>query len=99
MAIVRKRKWTYKGETRTAWIADYFDSVDGKRVRRQKTFARKKDAEAYLITVGGEIRKGTHTPDSISKTVAEAGELWLRQAERDGLEPSIIWTHSEASYF
>ena len=92
MATVRKRRWMYDGETKTAWIADYFDS-SGKR--RQKTFTKKKDADAYLVTVAGEIRKGTHTPDSISKTVAKAGDLWLRQAERDGLEPSTTKAYGQ----
>ena len=95
MAIVRKRKWTYKGEARAAWIADYFDSVDGKPVRRQKTFKKKKDADAYLITVGGEIRKGTHTPDSISKTVGEAGDAWIEETEREGREPSTVKQYRE----
>ena len=71
MATVRKRKWTAGGKEKTAWIVDYSDSAG----RYQKTFTKKKDADAYLITKQGEIRKGTHTPDSASKTVAPWTEL------------------------
>ena len=72
MAKVRKRKWKYKGETRSAWVADYVDS-EGRR--RQKTFSHRRDADAYFVTVQGDLRKGTHTPDSVSKTVIEAGRF------------------------
>jgi Holliday junction resolvase RusA-like endonuclease len=42
---VRKRSWTNsKGEPGEAWVVDYQD-VHG--VRRQKSFARKKEADAY----------------------------------------------------
>ena len=71
---VRKRTWVSGGEERSAWIVDYFDQD---RVRRQETFARKKEAEARAIEVGHEIREGTHTARSASITVAEAAELWI----------------------
>ena len=92
MSTVRKRSWKYKGEIRTSWIVDYFDSAG---VRRQQTFGRKKDADAHLVTIQGDMRKGTHTPDSVSKTVAEAGRLWIDEASRDGLEPSTIKQYRE----
>jgi integrase len=81
---IRKRTWiTRKGETRTAWLADYFDQ---KRKRHTKQFPTKKAADAWLLRARGEVRDGIHTPDSASLTVAEAGELWLRRCEMDGLE-------------
>jgi hypothetical protein len=42
MASIRKRTWNSGGETKTAWVVDYFDQ-DGKR--RLKTFARRADAK------------------------------------------------------
>lgn len=92
MATVRKRKWSSSGKERTTWAVDYIDS-DGKR--RQKSFAKKKEADEYLVTVQGELRKGTHTPDSISKTVAEASKLWIAEAEHDRLERSTIKAYQE----
>jgi integrase len=81
---VRKRTWkNAKGEKKDAWIVDY---VDQHGERRGKNFAKKKDADAYHATVGVEVRQGTHTPDSQSITVAEAGQLWVTTAESNNLE-------------
>lgn len=70
-----------------AWVADYVDQ-SGKR--RLKTFATKKEADAFLVTARHEVRSGSHTPDSVSITVAKAAELWLSHAESEGLERSTI---------
>ncbi|SJM28988.1 tyrosine-type recombinase/integrase [Mesorhizobium delmotii] len=81
---VRKRKWTTaKGVEREAWIVDY---VDGKGARRLKTFAKKKEADAFEATATVEIREGTHVADSDSTTVKKAGDLWIKAC--DGLERS-----------
>jgi len=83
---VRKRVWkTEKGEHRECWIVDY---VDQHGERRGKNFAKKKDADAYHAIVAVEVRHGTHTPDSQSITVAEAGQLWVTTAETNNLERS-----------
>jgi integrase len=87
MAKVRKRTWTSGGETKSAWIVDYFDQ-DG--VRRQKTFPHKKTADSYLTTVRHEIAAGTHTAPSASITVADAAELWLKAGKLNGLERSTL---------
>lgn len=77
---VRKRTWTGSdGEVREAWVCDY---TDAQGVRRLKTFRKKKDAETFEATARGEIKAGTHVPDSQSKTVAEAGDLWLAAAKK-----------------
>jgi hypothetical protein len=47
MASIRKRTWNSGGETKTAWVVDYFDQ-DGKR--RLKTFARRADAKEWSVT-------------------------------------------------
>jgi hypothetical protein len=81
---VRKREWTTaKGEARSAWIVDYNDQ-GGKR--RLKTFARKKEADAFAATASVEVREGTHTAASASVTVAEAAKDWLITADETGLE-------------
>jgi integrase len=84
---VRKRTWHSGGEERSAWIVDYFDQD---HVRRQETFALKKEAEARWTEVRHEIREGTHTARSVSRTVAEAGELWIEAARLGGLERATI---------
>src|SRR6516225_6228020 len=90
---VRKRKWTNpKGETREAWVVDY---VDGSGKRRNKNFERKRDADAYANRVNTEVRAGTHTPDSTSPTVAEAGRLWLQTSENAGLERATLVNYRE----
>jgi integrase len=87
MAKVRKRTWKTGEAVKTAWVADYLDQV-GKR--RLKTFMTRKAADAWLVTARHEISQGVHTPASASITVGEAGDLWLAQAESDGLERSTL---------
>jgi integrase len=88
MAIVRKRTWTTKdGKERTAWLVDYRDQA-GKR--RFQTYERKKDAEAALVDVQGEVKRGIHTPARASITVAEAAQLWLDKGRLDELERSTL---------
>jgi integrase len=87
MATVRKRKWTNKDGEQVAWIADYFDQ-EGKR--HIKTFDKKKDADAWLLTTRGEVARGVHTPENASITVAEAAKLWIAKGELDKLERSTL---------
>jgi integrase len=85
---VRKREWvTGKGEARTAWVVDY---VDGKGVRRLKTFKLKKAADAFAASAHVEVRQGVHIADRDSVTVEEAGQLWVADAESRGLERSTV---------
>ena len=87
MASIRKRTWTTKGEEQTAWVVDYKDQ-SGKRAL--KTFATKKDAEAWSVSALHEVSQGTHTRASASKTVEETWKLWLEQCEADKLEFGTI---------
>src|SRR5215467_16124778 len=81
---VRKRSWIAPdGEHKEAWVIDYRDQPGGRHI---KTFARKKDADAYHAKVAVDVRAGTHTPESSSITIAAAGRLWLDRADRVGLE-------------
>jgi integrase len=85
---VRRRSWkSPNGETKGAWVVDYRDQYGE---RHQKTFARKKDADAHHAAVAVSVRAGTHTPESRSLTVGEAGELWLKASEAAGLERSTL---------
>ncbi|RVG20273.1 tyrosine-type recombinase/integrase [Sinorhizobium meliloti] len=85
---VRKREWiTSKGEKKSSWVVDYFDMA-GKR--RMKTFAKKKEADAFAATAKVEVREGVHVADSASATVEEAGKLWIASARASGLERATI---------
>lgn len=85
---VRKREWTTpKGEAKSAWVVDYFDTA-GKR--RLKTFKLKKDAERFAATASVEVREGVHVADSASVTVEKAGSLWIASGESAGLERSSM---------
>jgi integrase len=89
---VRKREWVSpRGEAREAWVVDY---VDGKGQRRNKNFKRKRDADAYASRVSAEVRAGTHTPDSTSLTIAEAGQLWLQTSE-NAVERTTLTSYRE----
>ena len=83
---VRRRSWTTrKGETRTAWIADY---TDPQGVRRQETFKLQSEAKERLADARVQARRGTYTPDATPVTIDEALELWLDRAAAEGLERS-----------
>jgi integrase len=85
---VRKRAWTTsKGEHKEAWVVDYVDQAGD---RRLKTFAKKKAADNFSATANVEIRAGIHTADSASKTIGEAGRLWLETGDKAGLERSTL---------
>ena len=85
---IRKRTWTKSdGTERTAWVVDYFDQH---RKRHIKTFEKKKDAEEWRAQARVEVKKGVHTAESSSVTVAEVAELWLTRSEAEGLEPGTM---------
>jgi integrase len=87
MASIRKRTWQAGNETKTAWIADYFDQAGKRHI---KTFKTKKEADAWLVGTRSEVKQGIHTPVSASITVEKAGEDWIAQGETDGLERSTL---------
>jgi integrase len=87
MAVVRKRTWESGGVTRTAWVVDYSDR-QGKR--HWKTFRLKRDADAALIKIQGEVQAGTHTPASASITVKEACAIWYKHNVAEGLEAATL---------
>jgi integrase len=84
---VRRRSWLTNGERKEAWIVDYRDQRGERHIR---TFARKRDADAYHATVTVDVRSGIHTADSRSITVAEAGRRWLDGATNAGLERATL---------
>lgn len=87
MASIRKRTWKVRGAERTAWVVDYFDQQG---TRRLKTFATKKEADAWSVTALHEVKQGTHTAASASITVGDGLDRWITQCESDGLERSTI---------
>jgi integrase len=81
---VRRRTWTNRdGSQGEAWIVAYRDHAGA---RRFKSFEKKRDAVAYHDQVKVDVRRGIHTADSVSITIAAAGQLWLDRADRVGLE-------------
>lgn len=93
MSSIRKRTWkTPSGESRTAWIVDYRDAAGR---RRAKQFQRKKDAQSWGITALSEVQRGTHTPDSIAITVAQAADLWLSSVRASNREPTTIAAYEQ----
>jgi integrase len=92
MASVRKRSWrTTKGAEKTAWVVAY--AHKGKQ--HLKTFPTKREATAWRAEMQHEVKGGIHTPATASITVAEAGELWLTQAETDELEGSTVMQYRQ----
>jgi hypothetical protein len=74
------------------WLFDYRDASGKRRARQFRTRAQ---AVAAETRIRGELAAGTHTPDSASVTVAEAGRLWLEKAQAEGLEASTIRVYEQ----
>jgi len=87
MASIRKRTWTARGVERTGWLVDYRDQAGKRHVR---TFATKKEAEAWRVVALHEVQQGTHTLASTSITLAEVFERWIEHCEAESLEHSTI---------
>ena len=77
MASVSKREWTYKGATKSAWVVRYLDQ-GGKH--RQRTFERKKEADAYRLTVENEKNMSLHVAASQSVTIASLAKEFEEDA-------------------
>jgi integrase len=84
---VRKRRWMWHGTERSRWVVDY---VDTSGTRRLKSFANKKEADAWSVTALHEVKQGTHTPASVSISIREAFERWIAHCEAEGLEYGTI---------
>jgi integrase len=84
---VRKRSWETNGQRKEAWIVDYVDQHGDRHI---KTFARKRDADAYHADVAVDVRAGIHTADSRSITIAEAGRRWIESGEAVSLERTTL---------
>ena len=75
MASVAKRPWTSpSGEKKEAWIVRYLDK--GGR-HRQRTFPRKKEADAYKRQVEGELSTGLHIARGDGLTIADVAKHLL----------------------
>jgi len=79
MASVRKRSWTARGgETKTAWMVDYYDNRGG---RQRKHFSTKKKADAFRISIEGQLLSGIYRPDAGKLTVKQACESFITHCE------------------
>jgi integrase len=90
---VRKRSWaTRKGEVKTAWQLDYFDQ-QGKR--RKEQYRTRREADARLLVIRGEVRDGIHVLEADSITIAEAALRWLQDRRLEGLERGSLRTYAQ----
>jgi hypothetical protein len=79
MASVRKRTWVSpSGETKTAWFVDYYDNRGD---RQRKHFANKKAADAFRISVEGQLASGVYRPDASKLTVKVACQAFIAHCE------------------
>lgn len=82
MATIRRRVLP---SGNSVWLAEY---RDGSGKRRFKQFDKRKDADAFLLTVRGEVREGVHVAESQSVTIAVAADDWLKAVDAAGRERS-----------
>jgi integrase len=75
VASVRKRTWkTRTGEDKTAWVVDHTDS---RGERQRKHFSNKKAADAFRISIEGQMQMGTYRPNAAKVSVREVCEGFL----------------------
>ena len=79
---IRKRTWG-DGKSR---LGRRLPRPGGKR--RNKTFARKKDADRFEAQAKTEVRAGLHTADAASVPVSVASSAWFKAGWNAGLEPT-----------
>jgi integrase len=85
---VRRSTWKNRDGSRgEAWMVCYRDHAGA---RRFKNFKKKRDADAYHAEVRVDVRKGVHTADRASITIAEAGRLWIETSTNAGLERATV---------
>ena len=78
MASVRKRTWiASSGETKSAWVVDYADNQG----RQRKHFANKKAADAFRISIEGQMQAGTYRAAADKITVKKACDSFLEYCE------------------
>jgi integrase len=83
---VRKRTWsTARGEKKTTFVCDYFDS-DG--IRRHESFPTKAEAKKRHAEVVLNVHKGTSS--SFNGTFAEAAADWMEHLRGDKRERATI---------
>jgi integrase len=90
---VTRRTWKTADGVQEAWIVRYSTAERdkrGKRRRHIKTFARKKDADAYEAQVKVDVANGVHVPASKSLTVDEAGNNWLAYVKGEQRERTTV---------
>lgn len=98
MASVSKRSWTGPdGSVKQTWIVRYKDK-DG--VHRQKTCARKKEADAYQAKVTQELGEGMHIAPRAGRTVKAIADDYLidvnERRKRGELRPGTVRNYEDA---
>ena len=90
---IRKRIWkTKSGETREAWVVDYYDQAGERHV---EAFAKKKDADASTRDGQGRCQQGH---PRLGQQVDHGGggwQLWADAAEAEGLQRATVKTYRE----
>lgn len=77
--LVRDGKPVRRKDGSTTWCVDYRDAK-GRRVAKS-IFRSKREAEDWLAGTTVDLKKGVHTPDRDSITVAGACDLWIAHVE------------------
>jgi integrase len=98
MSVRKRTRTTPKGERKEAWVVNYRDKAKG-GARVQRTFHLKKEADAFVVDMKGEVRDGIHIARSKSVTVALAGGEWIKTAEANGLERGTVENYQDVVTF
>jgi integrase len=94
MTAISKRSWADPGgDKKTASRVSYTDAGG---VRRHRQFKTKKAAEAWELKTRVELAHGTHTASSVSITISEACDRWVKaRKDDDDIERSTSKQYSE----
>ncbi len=96
MAHLRKRSWINpKGEHKKAWVFDWLDN-SGNRQRKQ--FVRKRDANAFRITIESQLLTGTYRANAQDMSVIDLSKLYFAHCQERMERGERMTRHNFAVY-
>lgn len=95
MASVAKRKWTYQGKPREAWVVRWKDATG----HRSRQFDKKKDADGFRQQIEAQAAQGTLAASAIPTTMATFCREWLAHRDRQNAEGTLARSSLERDHY
>ncbi|MXS73689.1 hypothetical protein CSIV_12465 [Microbacterium sp. CSI-V] len=77
------------------WMVQYYETVNGERKMRSRSFPKKVDAESFKASTENALREGSYVSDEIrKKTVADAAAAWIASKKKQ--KPASLAKYADA---